>query len=648
MLLNSSGATLCTITLPATTCTFAPTQPCEQQVVASYGGDVFYPSGFSNVVVMTIPPVLTEVTFVSVAPNPTAVGTATTATVTVAKHPLFAPATGTIRVVESEGGGLLCTITLPATSCAFTPLAPGAPRLNARYLGDAIYEPNVSNSPQLVVVGITSAVPPGGSVGTAYSHTYVANATLAYAVTSGALPPGLTLAGNGVLSGTPTTAGTFTGVVTGTTGSVGTAQAFSIAIGATIPGAPTIGVATAGNAQATVTFTPPASTGGSAITSYTVTSSPAGFSASGPASPITVSNLANGTAYTFTVTATNSAGTGPASPPSNSVTPATVPGAPAIGPATAGDSLATVAFTPPFSNGGSAVTSYTVTSSPGGFTASGPASPITVSGLTNGTAYTFTVTATNAVGTGPPSAASNSATPAAFPGSPTGVVATAGNAQATVAFTPPISSGGTPITSYTVTSSPGGFTAIGPASPITVGGLTNGTAYTFTVTATNAVGAGPASAPSNSVTPAGVPGAPTIAFAAAGNTQAGIAFTPPPSNGSPITSYTATSSPGGIVTSGAASPIIVSGLTNGTAYTFTVTATNAVGTGPASAPSNSVTPAAVPGPPTIGPATAGNTQATVTFTPPTSTGGSAITTYTVTSSPGGISVSGAASPITVA
>jgi large repetitive protein len=91
------------------------------------------------------------------------------------------------------------------------------------------------------------------------------------------------------------------------------------------------------------------------------------------------------------------------------------------------------------------------------------------------------------------------------PVAPTGVTAVAGNAQATVSFTAPASDGGSPITLYTVTSSPGGITATGTASPITVTGLTNGTAYTFTVKATNAIGTGPDSAPSNSVTPDIVP-----------------------------------------------------------------------------------------------------------------------------------------------
>jgi hypothetical protein len=93
--------------------------------------------------------------------------------------------------------------------------------------------------------------------------------------------------------------------------------------------------------------------------------------------------------------------------------PAT-PGAPTIGTATAGDASASVTFTAPAYTGYPAViTGYTVTSSPGGLTGTGASSPITVSGLSNGTAYTFTVTATNATGTGPASAASNSVTPIA-------------------------------------------------------------------------------------------------------------------------------------------------------------------------------------------------------------------------------------------
>jgi hypothetical protein len=82
-------------------------------------------------------------------------------------------------------------------------------------------------------------------------------------------------------------------------------------------------------------------------------------------------------------------------------------------------------------------------------------------------------------------------------------VATAGNAQATVAFNPPASNGGGTITSYTVTSSPGNFSTTGPSSPLVVTGLANLTAYTFTIVATNATGNSVASAASGSVSPFG-------------------------------------------------------------------------------------------------------------------------------------------------
>jgi hypothetical protein len=88
-----------------------------------------------------------------------------------------------------------------------------------------------------------------------------------------------------------------------------------------------------------------------------------------------------------------------------------------------------------------------------------------------------------------------------LPGAPTNVIATAGNGEATVSFNPPKSDGGSPIIRYTVTSQPGNITASGKQSPITIKGLTNGTIYTFTVTAGNSVGTRVGSESCNSVTP---------------------------------------------------------------------------------------------------------------------------------------------------
>jgi len=195
----------------------------------------------------------------------------------------------------------------------------------------------------------------------------------------------------------------------------------------------------------------------------------------------------------------------PPPPPPPTPLPATTPDAPTMNAAAPGDGYAFVSFSAPSSDGRSPITGYTVTASPGGATATGTSTVLTVTGLTNGTTYTFTVHATNAVGNSGESAASNPVTPASVPGAPTIGSATAGGASATVSFTAPSSNGGNAITGYTVTASPGGATASAAASPITVKSLSGGVAYTFTVHATNAAGNSAESAPSNAVTPTAFP-----------------------------------------------------------------------------------------------------------------------------------------------
>jgi hypothetical protein len=210
---------------------------------------------------------------------------------------------------------------------------------------------------------------------------------------------------------------------------------------------------------------------------------------------VTVTGVAAGTSSTATITTARTGYTGGSSTVTGTSFSTAAPGAPTIGTATLGNGSATVTFTAPTPNGGSTITSYTATSSPGGFTGtlSGAGSgTITVSGLTNGTAYTFTVTATNANGTSSASAASNSVIPRTVPGAPTSFAATAGNNQVALTWAAPSSNGGSAITGYTVTSSP---SVTAPASctntvnlSCTFTGLTNGTAYTFGIRAINAAG----------------------------------------------------------------------------------------------------------------------------------------------------------------
>ena len=290
---------------------------------------------------------------------------------------------------------------------------------------------------------------------------------------------------------------------------------------ATAPGAPTGATATAGNGSALVSWTAPASDGGSPITGYTATASPGGATCGWTSGPLacTVTGLANGTPYTFTVSAANAAGPGLPSAASAPVTPRTVPGAPTGVAATPGNASAQVHWSAPASDGGSTVTGYTATASPGGATCAWTAGPLdcTVSGLDNGQAYTFTVTASNAAGSGAPSAPSTAATPASVPDAPTAVVAAPHPpvlGELAVTWAAP-DDNGSPITGYTATAydaqtfalSPGSCTVSGspPVTGCVIAGLAPGVPVVVRVTATSAVGTGIASSPSSPIAPPRAP-----------------------------------------------------------------------------------------------------------------------------------------------
>jgi hypothetical protein len=214
---------------------------------------------------------------------------------------------------------------------------------------------------------------------------------------------------------------------------------------------------------------------------------------------------------------------------------------------------------------------------------------------------------------------------------PTRVIAAPGDRSARVSFAVP--SQGTPILHYRVTAFPGGAHASSATSPITVKGLKNGSGYRFRVTATNLVGTSPVSAPSTVVTPSTVLAAPTDVIAIPGNAQALVDFTPPSHRHARSVFYTVTASPGGETVRGRVSPFTITGLTNGTTYTFTVTATNDIGPSAPSQPSNAVTPFSAPGSPTAVIAVAGDGEATVGFHAAPANG-APISKYTVTATSG--------------
>jgi hypothetical protein len=378
------------------------------------------------------------------------------------------------------------------------------------------------------------------------------------------------------------------------------------------PVAPAAPTATAGNTQASLTWTAPFDSG-SPITDYDIQYSGDNGAnwipfadGTSTATSTTVTGLTNGTAYVFRVAARSANGLSSFSPASApAVTPLAPASAPAITSISSGDSLVNLSWTTPNGNG-SPISGYAVEYSSNGGTSwtrvtVGNVNATTVTGLGNGTTYIFRVAALNGAGTGLFSAPTTQVIPL---GTPAEVGAVPSDRSAWVAWTPPTGNTAAIVGYRIEVSSNGGSTwslaanVAGNTTSARVTGLANGVTYVFRVAAVSSQGAGGFSAASAAVIPAAGAVAPTRLSASLSNGAVTLRWTAPRvPRGLRITDYVIQySSDNGaswqIFEDGVSSAAraVVTGLTNGTAYRFRVAAVTGDIVGAASAMSKAVTP----------------------------------------------------------
>ena len=432
------------------------------------------------------------------------------------------------------------------------------------------------------------------------------------------------------------------------------------------PGAPTITSVTPSDGSLSVVFGAASSSLPVLDYQYSLDGGTTWVSGGVTSSPLTISGLTNGTTYSILLRAVSGAGDGLASAPASG-TPSALPGAPtitSITPGGDGTSLG-VAFVPGYT-GGSPIISYQFATSVGAgtnnfgswTTATGTSSPLTITGLSNGTTYSVELRATNSDGSGPPSVYVVGET-LTVPDAPTITSLTPGDSTIQVAYTPYSSAndGGSALSELDY-SLDGGTTWINAgtlADPFTISSLTNGTLYNVMLRADNGVGDSDASASSSS-TPRTLPGAPTQVVASGGATSAQVSWNVPTDNGgASILGYSASAyaaPTGGSALASCTSATLsctISGLSNDTTYYFDVSATNVAGTGPTSSPRVSAEPVALPGAPTISTLGAGNSYLSVPYSAGTFDANDPITGYQY-STDGGVtwqSALSSTSPITI-
>ena len=442
--------------------------------------------------------------------------------------------------------------------------------------------------------------------------------------------------------------------------------------GTSVPDAPTSLTATAsGTTRINLSWTAPASDGGSRITGYRIEESPDGNSSWTTLEADTISTrttyphtgLSGGTTRHYRVSAINSNGAGAPSNVDGATTGTTVPGAPTVLTATAsGTTRINLSWTAPASDGGSPITGYRIESSPNGnsswttlvATTGGASTTHSDTGLPGGTTRHYRVSAINSNGAGAASNVAGTTTGTSVPGAPTALTATAsGTARINLSWTAPARNGGTRITGYRIEESPDGTSSwtdlvTDTSDTRTIyshAGLSGGTTRHYRVSAINSNGAGAPSSVDSATTGTSVPGAPTALSArASGTTQVDLSWTAPASDGgSPVTGYRIEESPDGnsgwtvlVATTGSpATTYSRTGLPSGATRHYRVAAVNTNGAGAPSNTASTTTGTTVPGAPTsLTAAASGTARIDLSWTAPASDGGIRITGYRIESSLG--------------
>jgi hypothetical protein len=402
-----------------------------------------------------------------------------------------------------------------------------------------------------------------------------------------------------------------------------------------------------GNTQVTLTWDPPANTSGAPVTAYRLYRGNASgqetfFTETGGSTGYTCTGLVNGQTYYFQVGARNSAGEGPRSAEA-SATPAggpSVPSAPRNLTYVPGASNVTLNWEPPAFDGGSMITGYSIYrgTASGALLLLAPIENLTTyadEGLLPGVTFYYQVSAKNALGLGPKTP-ELVAMPLSKPSAPLDLRATAGLGSVTLAWAPPAQNGGSPVLNYMVYRG----TAAGEESFLVMldamtahidAGLINGTPYYYQVSASNAQGEGQRSSEATATPQSSfdTPSAPQNLNAAGGDGKVDLTWAPPANQGgAPVSKYRVYRDGAFLVEPGLVTAYSDTGLTNGQAYSYEVSASNSIGEGARSAAA-SATPATLPGAPQSLSAVPSNHNVSLSWQAPASDGGAPVLGYVI-------------------